>query len=575
MTANLQGRIVLQRRGNADRGASRSGLRNWACACLAYALLTGFPIPRVRAALLTSSGDWHNGSNWDTGMVPASVDTVYINSSLTATISSGNSGEADIVYIADGAYQAGALSVAGSIETGGDMLIGRGTVSNPGPTSRTANGVFTLADAAAAVIGGNLSVGAGDANGVFNHGAGASVDVGGNLNVGIGQSSGFAGDAGAASTYTVPVTGTLAFSGIASSLSVAVGTYARGTFTYNNPTDALMVPGNVLIGQGTYLNPGPTRRYANGIFTLAANAALDIGGNFTIGGYTASATFNHGDGASVAVGGNLIVGGGYNNTTVTYSVPETGILTLDGPASSLLIAAQAGSGRGTFAYNNPDVPLAIPGNVVIGQGERVNPGPTSWHATGTLDQGANTIMTISGNLTVGSSYTLAGNGGVFNIGEGALVTVTGGTAVATGSESRGRLHINVGDSASGLILGSSLTVGGDGLIDITFAENPLNALLGTELNHTGIHYGLKWAGNQVSTLTSLEPRLTWNDEAYLTGDFYGAGSIFYDIGTDTTYVGFYIYEDVIPEPASLALLVVGTACWLTGRRGVAEAKAKS
>jgi hypothetical protein len=218
--------------------------------------------------------------------------------------------------------------------------------------------------------------------------------------------------------------------------------------------------------------------------------------------------------------------------------------------------------HGRFYMNNSaGSTVTVSDNVVIAQGSNQNVG----RATGLLDQGTATEVTIGGNLTIGSSYSNDGIGGQYNLADGASLTVTGATAIATAGLSRGRLYIDVGDSASGLTVGTSLAVGTDGLIDITFTEDPLDALLGSALTHTDILYGLMWAGDHETTLTNLDTKLTWDDTTNLTGDFYDAVSIFYDSGTDATYVGFYI--SIIPEPGSFALLTLGTAWLLNRHRG--------
>ena len=50
----------------------------------------------------------------------------------------------------------------------------------------------------------------------------------------------------------------------------------------------------------------------------------------------------------------------------------------------------------------------------------------------------------------------------------------------------------------------------------------------------------------------------WDDTTYLTGVFNNQVSIFYDSGTDATYLGFYTLS-AVPEPSTILLLMTGAA----------------
>ncbi len=171
------------------------------------------------AATLTQTGDWNVSSNWDTELVPTSADTVYINSSRIATIDSDDSGEADVLRVGYGENQNGTLNVDGSLTTVGDMTVGY-TPQWMAPSTGTLN----LGDTGAIDIGGGLTLGLQHAGGTFNQGANTSVSVGGNLTVS--ETGG-----GHTSTYTVPITGTLTLTGVASELRIAYGDGGNGTFT--------------------------------------------------------------------------------------------------------------------------------------------------------------------------------------------------------------------------------------------------------------------------------------------------------------------------------------------------------
>ena len=188
---------------------------------------------------------------------------------------------------------------------------------------------------------------------------------------------------------------------------------------------------------------------------------------------------------------------------------------------------------------------------------------------GTGDVLVNTAAIIGG----GTKGTLNLNRTDFAVGSGATLTLgtTGEINSTIGSVSAG---IDIANTAtSALVVNASATIASNRGIEITFQENPIDAdWVATAAEANGIFYGLKWAGDKVNTLKALlgtnqlnggtldGDRLQWYDSA-LTGQFAGKVSIFYDgtgpgtLGTDATYIGFYV--DVIPEPGCLALLAAG------------------
>jgi hypothetical protein len=195
-----------------------------------------------------------------------------------------------------------------------------------------------------------------------------------------------------------------------------------------------------------------------GKLTLGDDAEMVVGGDLSVGHiFPKNAMLTQGANASVSVGGNLRVGGTRGGGT--YIVPTTGTLTLTGGTSSIIIGDGSGA-SGAFTYNNPIVTLTVPGSVMIAQGTGTAGDQVG---NGTLTVGDGAAMAIVGNLTVGNTFSAfsTGNGGVFNLGSGSSLTVTGATAIATASNSRGRLNLD-GDAA---VFHGNLAIGADGRLN--------------------------------------------------------------------------------------------------------------
>jgi hypothetical protein len=378
------------------------------------------------AATLTATGDWNEALNWDTG-VPTSIDTVYINthltSSITATIDSDDSGEASVVLVGDGSRKNGTLVVNGTLTAGSDVTVGHGSnASNP------SKGTLNQGDSSTVTIGGNLEVGSDytdtDFGGVYTMGSGASLTL----------------------------------NGTTSDLLIGYGSRALGSFTCNGTLD---VAQNVVIGKGlgaSYVSKGS--------FAQGDSTTVTIGGDLTVGDYSASsASYTQGANSSVSVGGDLYVGKGYNTAGdgASYTVPVTGTLTFLGAASNVYIA-YGDNARGDFEFNSTTATLAINDDVTIAYS-----GNASYKSQGSFTQGDGTTVTIGGDLTVGSNNsTLTDSGGVLTLGDGASLSVTGATSVATASLSLGKFSLSGGTaSLSTLSMGSDGTIEGYGTISGT------------------------------------------------------------------------------------------------------------
>ena len=338
---------------------------------------------------------------------------------------------------------------------------------------------------------------------------------------------------------------------------------------------------------------------ADGTVTLGNNHIVRVGTDATagavlIGVSDSFASANPFGTNTNAIDGNLNMGAGSSLTIGTAAA-----------AGSLTIGRNLGV-RGTTIDREGNL-VATGGtfagylsSLVVGSQEAPFESGKTFIADGTLDlrQAAITAFQVSGNATIGrSAVTNAQNsrgdvflsqvngsiGGALTVGDTDLGSVglleLNGTHLTVGGnvniDNTGDVAVFVPAASAGLSLTSLSTfaIGTGATYGITFEQNPIGVTLGSADNNTGIHYGLKWAGNKTSDLTALAQasKLIWDDTTFLTGSFNDAAGIFYDSGTDATYVGIYI----VPEPGGLALAGIGSgfAAWLI-RRGLGPKRSR-
>ncbi len=254
------------------------------------------------------SGDWNNGSNWDTGLVPGSNDHAVIDKPDILVIHSAGTNSIQSLTIANNAFEltGGTLDVAGVVEGGTVLQLKGGTLANAtvdGATnvlvsssgslrSVTINSVLNLAYVASAVS-------------IYE-----GLTLNGVAYLGTPSSSGALGDLVFDGTQTLDGTGTVVFGGapgndirVVSSnttLTIAPGITIKGKYGAFSDGDGI---NNVqLINHGTiYSNAGGTIRLLN------------------------DSWINHGS----IIGGSLELYGNWSTTTPLQLV-EQGIFTLSG-----------------------------------------------------------------------------------------------------------------------------------------------------------------------------------------------------------------------------------------------------
>lgn len=481
----------------------------------------------------------------------SALDAGYETQTSTAVIQNGSVQLAGDYRIGYAAFPAVVQNTTGSVSLNnvavssgniGSVWVGYTMVSaNPGDdvASDTAAGTWDMS---------------GSHNGVFNNQGGGEFKVGGTR---IGTAT------------PLPDNGVVRFG---NNWDIDIGTAA-------SPTEFRVgYAGNGTVTAGT--GGSFTGYFSNFVFGKQGNATLDLSGidNGYIslsaaGGFVGDGNGATGYTADLALGRNWtlqfnggIAGFGYNGATTTVTAPN---LTLTGTLTRLYVGtAPSGSGIGGQA----DVTVGGLGSGLTTSALWVG----SHHASAvghlTLPAGD---FTLTGEMYLGST----GTGSLTLNGTNMRMTVLSGTPLRIGAG--GRTSVLVGGEPCGPIIDfnskyavsiDSLVTGGGGLM-LDFTRIPAHfGDVGTAAVHDDIFYGLKWAGDRTSTTDSRELGYLVNnhyvgwDDSRLYGLFTDAVSLFYDAGTNATYIGFYV---LIPEPATAGLLALAALMlprrWPRGR----------
>jgi len=395
-----------------------------------------------------------------------------------------------------------------------NVTVGRGP--SPGVATLDASNV----SAGILNISGNVSVGervtsAGAMNATVVLGDGVDAVIGSatsRSNVLIGD-----GASGAASVQA----GSGLFTAYLNNLTVGVS-HASGVVTGSLGLSAISgglldVAGNVIIAgtSSLFTTVSDNGRAANGSVILSDNFDTKLGAASARGTLSISV----GDRTGV---GSFITGGTFNAYLTTLAIGHnTGTNASTASGTMNLLAVNVGT-------------LNVSGEVIVGKGQG---------AQGTLRLPAFSasadILTVGGTQGAFLGRGLVElDGTVFSIASG--VTLDGPSAAL-----RSIVSGTIAGASAGLSLAGTATLTvNEGLIALTF-------LPPTSLDSN--YWGLRWVGDHVTDLTALydASKLTWDDTALVAAGF-DPVSIFLDEGV--TYVGI-----VVPEPASLMLIVLGLA----------------
>ena len=528
---------------------------------LGFALVLGFSLP-AQAQNNNYTGatgsSWGTGSNWSQGSVPTSSQDVF----------SANGTEVRI--------QSTTAAVAGNLTIGGASGASIVALRNDTSNSLTVGGNITLAPGAGT---GQLSLGTGTgftSTLTIGGGAGSIIDGGG---------------AGAATIAIFGHMGTLGLSSATvdnlfltqnSSGSLTIGSGQTYTVTTTrvgsataNVTGALTVNGTLV---STTINPG----YAavsganDATFTLNTGGLLQATALRRTGSQNTTFNWNGGTIQNKS-GGNLTVDA--SSGTLTIGLAGTGTHTFEadsGRTITVAATAQLQDKTGEAGTLNK-----AGGGTLLLQGANTYSGATTISG-GTLMLSTNGAIASSSLLSVASGATLdvAAVASGFKIGTNQILqgsgTVIGNTTIEGSlkpGNSPGLLTFNNdltlagasstvmeflgagvrGTDYDAVNVGSLLTYDGSLTLDFgaTFAQGSYNFNLFDFNNQSGFYDNISLSGDYSGSFTRNGTDWEWS-----------SGNETWNFSQSTGELSL----NVIPEPSSLSLLLLGTVVWLRQRR---------
>jgi hypothetical protein len=409
---------------------------------------------------IAGSGDFAVGSNWDSSIVPGSLDDAAIHPTDAATITSsvdetvstlGLNSNATL-DVTGGTFTilngTGSDSSSGVIEaTGGGHVVTEGSIDNNGGV------IAAFAGSVVTIDGGTIdNTNGGTANAGLIKAIGSTAVV--NIENGATIIGGTIIDTGTINITGTATFGTSAFGGTNGAVAISDGTASSGT--------------------GVIYNTG-TLTLANNFKLAGTNFTLDLQGSGTL-----------------ALNGNTIV-----MNTVTGDI-------LDNDGNTISGTGQIGTGNGgadpLIINNNSGTIEALGGTLQISNGASfTNSGLLEAAAGATLkftiggisNQGITPLASsnaagvlVDGTLEIANPIPSGGTTGKFQLGGYGSTVINGGTI--EGNSSNAELFENVNNAVSGYgnigVTGDQLTLQNDasGVIDANVSGQTLN--IGTGAN---------------------------------------------------------------------------------------------
>jgi len=413
-----------------------------------------FAGPGTRTWLNTNAAtaSWNRTTNWSPTGIPASVDSVFIDNSGTATLATGVSGSYANLSLGSVSGSSGFVSVFGGVLTGasttsiGDAGIGGGVVTSGTWIAGSSLYLGKSGTGTLLVNGGKVS----DSTGFIGYSAGSSgaatVTSGtwataGNLFVGRFGTGTLLVNGGYVSNNIGLIGASAGNSGVA---TVTSGTWANGgdlNVGYSG-TGTLNLTGSGLVSVGS------------GTLYLATNAGstgtLNLGTGTTAGTLTAT---------TVTAGSGTATVTFFQSGTYTFAPTLTGTMTVNAFGATILTGNNTYTGTTTAG-----------GDLQIG-----NSGTTGTLGTGTVIAFHTLAFNRSDSVTV--SNTIIGPGTLSQIGAGSLILTasndySGGTLISSGTlevannATVGRGGVTVSSGAflmeAGVDIQNTITVTGTG-----------------------------------------------------------------------------------------------------------------
>ena len=524
----------------ADSGVYRLLVTAGGCTSPAYTTVVSSTIAGQWTGAIST--DWSNAGNWCSGILPTATTNVTISAGAAFMPSITTSVVCNDLTIGAGATLttslAGTLNISGTLTNTGTVING-GTTNFTGTTGQqTFSGVttfynLTVTNAAGLLlplsitVNHTLTIAAGTLNsnnfnialnGNWINNASATAFTGGTARVTFsGAAPQTIGGTFATTFYNMTISDTsssttlLANISVTGSLSVAAGIFDLGAFTAN-------------------------RAVVGGFLLVANNATLKIGGantfpiNYTTNTLSVASTVVY-SGANQSVSSQT-----YGNLTISSS-GGAAIKTMSASPLVVLGNFYTTLGAGTAVSFTAAAILTVNGNVTIGTATTFNGGSYThsiggnWSDSGTFNGNTGTIIFTGAGTTVGGSgaqnfnnLTVAASSVSFT---NAAITLSGNLAT-TGSGS-----FNQASGGTLTMTGAGATIGGTGISlgNLTISGSVTAA---TTLTLTGnLSVSGSFAGSS-GTLTMSGPSRTIS----------GAGAIGFNIlsatGTITSSANFSI-----------------------------------
>ena len=576
---------------------------------LAFCLAVSFaPLAQAESTWNASSGNWDNAGNWVDDLLPTSGDTVIITNNGTALLPSGVTGEYNTLNIGTGSGESGAVEISGGLLSGqsttlgqaegsqGSATISSGTWSNPflyigdgGTGSLTIDGGLVSSEYGFLGFG---STGSGSAtvnDGEWNVSALLYIGLSssGTLTVNGGLVSSAVTYIGESGAGTVVVTGGT----WNNSVSMNVGSNSSGSLTISGG----------LVSVNSSINTGSTPS-GMGAITLSGSGVLEVSGleegsgmgavtldggvlrantdqnNFLLG-------YEAGD-VTIEDGGAFIDSNGHE-IGIGTDLAGTGALTKQGAGQLTLSGSNSHSG-GTVVEAGT---LAVANNDALG--------------SGAVEVQAASILSIQTGFTVTNQITLAGGTLAQGLADeagfaGALVATSnfaGGNPNTTSALLAGTTSeaVTITASFSPTSAGSNSEILRSDVLSLEgmYENAGVTDVFVLELSMTNVEPGsyLGWLNGSDVWVNAALGNTGNNALAEMQG-YAGSFEDFqleYDELLLSQYIGAWGFTStsvwavlnhnsdfgVIPEPSTVALVILGSGGLLMRRRRVTQEEGES
>lgn len=342
------------------------------------------------------SGDWNTATNWQTSVVPTSIDPVFFNATSNANVTIGAAANAQSLQFNAGA-PAYSFAIAGTSSSAASLTLSNGITDNSGNAPTFTVGGVSGHGGTLAFTGGGTA-----ADAVLVAGGFGTISFAGNT------------DAGAAAKLTAQSGGVIDF-------SASNGVNADNKVAAGSITGA----GSIVLGADT-LSVG-----ALGASTEFSGVISGTGGLVKLGTgtLTLSGTNAYTGGTSVSAG-TLQLGNGGTSGSLAGNVADNGALAFN--RSDSVTFAGVVSGNGSVAQKGTGT-LTLSGTNTYTGGTSINAGTLNvTGAIGSLTAAGGTTLTGTGKVgatSIASSATLAPGAGA-SLG---TLTVQGNLSLASGS----------------------------------------------------------------------------------------------------------------------------------------------